>query len=125
MEKCIKKIKELEIEARSEYAEEVEMTSDEFVEMMLLDCCFVLELLLEQLEQEKKRKREEEEKKLRKEMEGNKTIIRKLLSVSKASANKYYLCAKMPYYSLLLFYEKASYVRPILFHDILTIIINL
>ncbi|XP_042398175.1 UPF0481 protein At3g47200-like [Zingiber officinale] len=55
MEKCICKIKELEREVRSVYADELEMTSNEFVEMLLLDCCFVLELLL-QLEEEKRKK---------------------------------------------------------------------
>lgn len=64
LEQCIDKIKEREVEVRSQYAEEVEMTSNAFVEMMLLDCCFVLELLLEQEEQKKKRRetRSKEEK---------------------------------------------------------------
>ncbi|XP_042398176.1 UPF0481 protein At3g47200-like [Zingiber officinale] len=66
IEKCIDRIKEREREVRSAYAEEfVKMTSNEFVEMLLLDSCFVLELLLE-LEEKKRRKQEKvaQEKKM-------------------------------------------------------------
>ncbi|CAL9083554.1 unnamed protein product, partial [Musa textilis] len=41
----LKLIKENEREARMAYSEEVEMSSDDFVQMMLLDCCFVIETI--------------------------------------------------------------------------------
>ncbi|URD98392.1 UPF0481 protein [Musa troglodytarum] len=41
----IKQIKEKEPQARMAYSEKVDKTSDEFAQMMLLDCCFVIEIL--------------------------------------------------------------------------------
>ncbi|URD96471.1 UPF0481 protein [Musa troglodytarum] len=46
LEDYLKLIKENEREARMAYSEEVEMSSDDFVQMMLLDCCFVIETVL-------------------------------------------------------------------------------
>ncbi|KAJ1685588.1 hypothetical protein LUZ63_016978 [Rhynchospora breviuscula] len=43
---CIRKIKEAELRARSCYSEPyVDISSDDFVEMMILDGCFILEVL--------------------------------------------------------------------------------
>ncbi|CAL9083540.1 unnamed protein product [Musa textilis] len=46
LEDYLKLIKEKEWQARMAYSEEVEMTSDDFVQMMLLDCCFVIKTIL-------------------------------------------------------------------------------
>ncbi|CAL9754626.1 unnamed protein product [Musa acuminata subsp. burmannicoides] len=46
LEDYLKLIKENERQARMAYSEEVEMSSDDFVQMMLLDCCFVIETIL-------------------------------------------------------------------------------
>ncbi|KAK9101942.1 hypothetical protein Sjap_019196 [Stephania japonica] len=46
MNKCIEKLKEIEKQARECYAEEIELSSDEFVEMMMLDGCFIIEFFL-------------------------------------------------------------------------------
>lgn len=43
---CIKSLRHLETKARKFYCKPIEMGSDEFVEMMLLDGCFIIELLL-------------------------------------------------------------------------------
>ncbi|KAI3706874.1 hypothetical protein L6452_24908 [Arctium lappa] len=43
--KCVEVLKVLEDRARKCYTEEICMNSDEFVEMMLLDGCFIIELL--------------------------------------------------------------------------------
>ncbi|CAL9071728.1 unnamed protein product [Musa acuminata var. zebrina] len=45
LEDYIEKIKKTELEARMAYSEKVDMTSDEFAQMMLLDCCFVIEII--------------------------------------------------------------------------------
>ncbi|XP_065011576.1 UPF0481 protein At3g47200-like [Musa acuminata AAA Group] len=45
LEDYIEQIREREDEARMAYSEIVDMTSDEFVQMMLLDCCFVIEII--------------------------------------------------------------------------------
>ncbi|CAI9289309.1 unnamed protein product [Lactuca saligna] len=42
--KCIETLKVLEDKARKCYGEEIHMQSDEFVEMMLIDGCFIIEL---------------------------------------------------------------------------------
>ncbi|RWR91979.1 UPF0481 protein [Cinnamomum micranthum f. kanehirae] len=42
----LKQMKGLEVEVRSFYSENIEMESKEFVEMMLLDGCFIVELFL-------------------------------------------------------------------------------
>ncbi|XP_059639063.1 UPF0481 protein At3g47200-like [Cornus florida] len=44
LKSCIRVVKELEERARSYYAEIIMLTSDEFVEMILLDSCFIIEL---------------------------------------------------------------------------------
>ncbi|KAK9101936.1 hypothetical protein Sjap_019190 [Stephania japonica] len=46
MNECIEKLKEVEKQARECYAEEIELSSDEFVEMMMLDGCFIIEFFL-------------------------------------------------------------------------------
>ncbi|KAL8484837.1 hypothetical protein ACS0TY_027216 [Phlomoides rotata] len=43
---CIKSLRHLETKARKFYCEPIEMGSDQFVEMLLLDGCFLIELLL-------------------------------------------------------------------------------
>ncbi|KAK9288249.1 hypothetical protein L1049_016699 [Liquidambar formosana] len=43
---CVKSLRESEHRARKCYAEDINLTSDEFVEMMLLDGCFIIELFL-------------------------------------------------------------------------------
>ncbi|CAL9754624.1 unnamed protein product [Musa acuminata subsp. burmannicoides] len=45
LEDYIEQIKKAEDKARMAYSEKVDMTSDEFVQMMLLDCCFVIEII--------------------------------------------------------------------------------
>ncbi|URD94615.1 UPF0481 protein [Musa troglodytarum] len=45
LEDYIKQIKEKEPQARMAYSEEVRMSSDAFSQMMLLDCCFVIEII--------------------------------------------------------------------------------
>ncbi|KAL7594532.1 UPF0481 protein At3g47200 [Lactuca sativa] len=42
--KCVETLKVLEDKARKCYGEEIHMQSDEFVEMMLIDGCFIIEL---------------------------------------------------------------------------------
>ncbi|KAI7997357.1 UPF0481 protein [Camellia lanceoleosa] len=37
-------MKELELKARAQYSELIQMSSDDFIEMMLLDGCFIIEL---------------------------------------------------------------------------------
>ncbi|KAJ3691172.1 hypothetical protein LUZ61_020336 [Rhynchospora tenuis] len=46
IEHCISKLKGLESQARRCYFEEVELQSDEFLKMMLLDGCFIIEFLM-------------------------------------------------------------------------------
>lgn len=46
LEDYLKLIKENERQARMAYSENVEMSSKDFVQMMLLDCCFVIEAIL-------------------------------------------------------------------------------
>ncbi|PIA25486.1 hypothetical protein AQUCO_11300006v1 [Aquilegia coerulea] len=46
LEECVKSLQGLEEKARSYYAEPICLSSNDFVEMMLLDGCFVLELFL-------------------------------------------------------------------------------
>ncbi|THU71462.1 hypothetical protein C4D60_Mb04t01690 [Musa balbisiana] len=46
LEDYLKLIKENERQARLAYSEKVEMSSDDFVQMMLLDCCFLIETIL-------------------------------------------------------------------------------
>ncbi|XP_010064742.2 UPF0481 protein At3g47200 [Eucalyptus grandis] len=46
LDKCVKSLKELENRARQSYEEESGLSSDEFVEMMLIDGCFIIELLI-------------------------------------------------------------------------------
>ncbi|PIA30461.1 hypothetical protein AQUCO_05500023v1 [Aquilegia coerulea] len=45
MKNMVKAIKSIEVQARECYAEEINLTSDEFVMMMIVDGCFILELL--------------------------------------------------------------------------------
>ncbi|CAL9151448.1 unnamed protein product [Musa hybrid cultivar] len=64
LEDYIKQIKERELEARMAYSEKVDMTSDEFAQMMLLDCCFVIEIIHSWkpfVERQEKEEEEEEE----------------------------------------------------------------
>jgi hypothetical protein len=44
MERYIKAMRELEGRAREFYAEPISLTTDEFVEILLLDGCFIIEL---------------------------------------------------------------------------------
>ncbi|XP_071701556.1 UPF0481 protein At3g47200-like [Rutidosis leptorrhynchoides] len=44
LQKCVEVLKQGEDRARNCYGEEIHMNSDEFVEMMLIDGCFVIEL---------------------------------------------------------------------------------
>ncbi|XP_057959191.1 UPF0481 protein At3g47200-like [Malania oleifera] len=46
LDSCVKALKELEGRARNSYGEEIRIGSDEFVRMMLVDGCFIIELLL-------------------------------------------------------------------------------
>ncbi|GLT33112.1 hypothetical protein SLA2020_077250 [Shorea laevis] len=45
LRQCISEIKTKEKEARECYAEEIDMSEEEFVEMLVLDGCFIIELL--------------------------------------------------------------------------------
>ncbi|WOL19434.1 hypothetical protein Cni_G28232 [Canna indica] len=73
VEDCLKHIEANECRVRKAYSELVDMDSDMFKEMMLLDCCFVLELLFEFNDQKKKKAEEEkgrtEERRRKKEDE--------------------------------------------------------
>uniref|UniRef100_A0A7N0T748 Uncharacterized protein n=1 Tax=Kalanchoe fedtschenkoi TaxID=63787 RepID=A0A7N0T748_KALFE len=46
LDKCVKGLRELERGARICYADELNLTSDEFVEIILIDGCFVIEVLM-------------------------------------------------------------------------------
>ncbi|KAK9101933.1 hypothetical protein Sjap_019187 [Stephania japonica] len=46
MNECKQNLKGIEKQARECYAEEIELSSDEFVEMMMLDGCFLIEFFL-------------------------------------------------------------------------------
>lgn len=46
LEKCIKGLRELEHRASVCYADKLNLTSEEFVEIMLIDGCFIIELLI-------------------------------------------------------------------------------
>ncbi|KAB2619119.1 hypothetical protein D8674_014988 [Pyrus ussuriensis x Pyrus communis] len=46
LEDCVKKIKDREAELRSCYAQTIELSSDEFVRIILVDAAFIIELLL-------------------------------------------------------------------------------
>uniref|UniRef100_A0A5B7BY59 Uncharacterized protein n=1 Tax=Davidia involucrata TaxID=16924 RepID=A0A5B7BY59_DAVIN len=46
LDSCVKALGELEHRARKCYGEEIHMESDEFVKMMLVDGCFIIELFL-------------------------------------------------------------------------------
>ncbi|KAK9149696.1 hypothetical protein Scep_008453 [Stephania cephalantha] len=46
MNECVDKLKGIEKQARECYAEEIKLSSDEFVEMMILDGCLVIEFFL-------------------------------------------------------------------------------
>ncbi|MED6175332.1 hypothetical protein PIB30_077327 [Stylosanthes scabra] len=46
LHECFKALRESEKAARNFYAEELNLTSDEFLEIMLLDGCFIIELFL-------------------------------------------------------------------------------
>ncbi|XP_076903376.1 UPF0481 protein At3g47200-like [Bidens hawaiensis] len=46
LEKCVEAIKMTEDRARKCYGEPIDMESDEFIEMMLVDGCFIIELFL-------------------------------------------------------------------------------
>lgn len=46
LDKCVKALRELEHRARRCYGENIKLNSDEFVQMMLLDCSFIIELFL-------------------------------------------------------------------------------
>ncbi|KAK9141654.1 hypothetical protein Syun_011054 [Stephania yunnanensis] len=46
LNECVDKLKGIEKQARECYAEEIELSSDEFVEMMILDGCLVIEFIL-------------------------------------------------------------------------------
>ncbi|XP_059642060.1 UPF0481 protein At3g47200-like isoform X1 [Cornus florida] len=45
LKSCIRVVKQLEEDARSYYAEIIMLPSDEFVEMILLDSCFIIEVI--------------------------------------------------------------------------------
>ncbi|GKV07944.1 hypothetical protein SLEP1_g19640 [Rubroshorea leprosula] len=53
LRQCISEIKTKEKEARECYAEEIDMSEEEFVEMLVLDGCFIIELLRKNAEEEK------------------------------------------------------------------------
>lgn len=58
--KCVRKINELEKEARRCYSEIIDLGSKEFVEMMLLDGCFIVQFLIQRKQHgEIKQKRRE------------------------------------------------------------------
>ena len=46
LERYINKVRELEVQARKKYAEAVEPDSDAFVQMMVVDACFIIEFLI-------------------------------------------------------------------------------
>ncbi|KAK1319252.1 UPF0481 protein [Acorus calamus] len=56
LSKCLRKVKTLEERARSCYSEVIDMGSNEFVEMMVLDGCFIIGILLRQRSETIKRK---------------------------------------------------------------------
>ncbi|KAL2543047.1 Plant protein of unknown function (DUF247) [Abeliophyllum distichum] len=45
LERCVTAMRDLEDRARKCYAEDIKLTKDEFVEMLLLDGCFIIEFL--------------------------------------------------------------------------------
>ncbi|KAK6161011.1 hypothetical protein DH2020_004392 [Rehmannia glutinosa] len=47
LDSCIKALRDVELKARKFYGETINIGSDEFVEMLLLDGCFIIELFLE------------------------------------------------------------------------------
>ncbi|XXG86934.1 hypothetical protein AAC387_Pa11g1744 [Persea americana] len=49
LEKFLKKMKEIETQARNCYSENIQMSSNEFVEMMVLDGCFFIFLVLQRI----------------------------------------------------------------------------
>ncbi|KAK1280503.1 UPF0481 protein [Acorus gramineus] len=51
IEECIKKMEKLEKRARSCYSEEIKMCHEDFVQMMLVDVCFVLMVLTDRLKE--------------------------------------------------------------------------
>lgn len=50
LERCLEEIQSLEENVRNCYSETIDLESDEFVEMMVLDGCFIIELFLKQNE---------------------------------------------------------------------------
>ncbi|KAK1300907.1 UPF0481 protein [Acorus calamus] len=49
LEKCLEEMEKLEVRARSSYSEAIDMCSKEFVEMMLLDGCFIVFILAREI----------------------------------------------------------------------------
>ncbi|KAL7144360.1 hypothetical protein ABFS83_07G006300 [Erythranthe nasuta] len=47
LDTCIRALRRMEQKSRNFYGEKIEMASDNFVEMMLIDGCFIIELFLE------------------------------------------------------------------------------
>ncbi|XP_058077620.1 UPF0481 protein At3g47200-like [Magnolia sinica] len=50
LEDCLMEIKAMEAQARSCYSDSIDVSSDEFVETMVIDGCFIIELFLKQKE---------------------------------------------------------------------------
>ncbi|XP_004296249.1 PREDICTED: UPF0481 protein At3g47200-like [Fragaria vesca subsp. vesca] len=46
LDTCVKALKQMENKARRCYNEDISLTSDEFVQLMLIDTCFIIELFL-------------------------------------------------------------------------------
>ena len=46
LERYINKVKELEVRARKKYAEVIGLDSNAFVQLMVVDACFIIELLI-------------------------------------------------------------------------------
>ncbi|KAF8401322.1 hypothetical protein HHK36_012256 [Tetracentron sinense] len=58
LDNCVQAIRELEHRARKCYAEPINLTSDQFVEVMLVDGCFIIELFLKYTTKGLRRKRD-------------------------------------------------------------------
>ncbi|CAD5172751.1 unnamed protein product [Musa acuminata subsp. malaccensis] len=99
LEDYIEQIKKRELEARMAYSEKVAMTSDEFVQMMLLDCCFVIEIIHSYVE-----KREEKEEAVDKQIRCTRSWFRTARPMHSVAAQPRPLMHSMamrPTYSLL------------------------
>ncbi|KAK1282989.1 UPF0481 protein [Acorus calamus] len=67
--KCFQEVRSLEKRARSCYADEIDMESREFAEMMILDGCFIISFLINQTWYEELREQKDKDKEEQKDKE--------------------------------------------------------